>query len=41
MYNDEEAVREAWSEYESGNITGMEMMDVFDSWDGDPIEVIG
>jgi hypothetical protein len=38
---DTEEVEEMWKEYQEGNISGMEMMDVFDSWDGDPIEVIG
>jgi len=41
VYMDEQEVREAWAEYEAGVISGMEMMEAFDSWDGDPIEVIG
>jgi len=41
MYTDTEEVKEMWEEYREGNISGMEMMDIFDSWDGDPIEVIG
>jgi hypothetical protein len=41
MYSDTEEVKEAWQDYEAGLISGMDMMDIFDSWDGDPIEVIG
>jgi len=41
MYMDEEAVREEWEAFQRGEITGLQMMDAFDSWDGDPIEVIG
>jgi hypothetical protein len=40
-YMSEEEVREAKDDYENGIISAGEFWDVLDSWDGDPVEMIG
>jgi hypothetical protein len=40
MYYDDEAVKEAKEEYEAGEISAIEFMEILDGWDGDPVEMI-